>query len=113
MSDGNWRDKLVPFEDVTVDDLREAMRRIPQDIVERLAEGPHPLRHTCNVCRAFGRRWYTTAVWDRENPLCVIFCYHEVPKIRMKDAQDQWTGEAARDVYNRCLDIYRVAGWPG
>lgn len=113
MSNRDFEAELGPFTDVTVQDLQEAMKLIPAEIVEALSRGPHYDRYACNVCRAFGAEWYKTATWDRSDPMCVIFCYHEVPKIRMRIAEDQWSGEAAEDVFRRCLDIYRAAGWDG
>lgn len=110
MSRPDFRDQLRPFQDVTLDDLREAMKVIPDHIVQGLAQGPHPARYTCNICRVFTKAWYTTeGVWDRSNPMHIVFCYHEVPKIDMHHAEDQWSGPAARDVYRRCQEIYAMA----
>lgn len=105
----DWRDELLPFLDVTVDDLREAMRRIPEEILEKLSRGPHPDRYSCNVCRAFTKPWIKGHVRDRQDPMCIVFDYHEVPKIEMHVAEDQWSGPAARDVYRRCQEIYAIA----
>lgn len=110
MSKPDFRDQLRPFLDVTVDELEKAMRQVPAEVVARLAEGAHPGRYACNVCRAFTKDWYTNeGTWDRTNPMHIVFCYHEVPKIDMKVAEDQWSGPAARDVYSRCMEIYRIA----
>lgn len=86
------------------------MTQIPTEIVTELAKGPNLDRYTCNICRAFTKKWYTTeGVWDRANPMHIVFCYHEVPKIAMIKAEDQWSGPNALDVYRRCMATYRIA----
>jgi hypothetical protein len=100
----------MPFEDVTLDELKAAMAQIPRRIVTELAKGPRRYRYACTICEAFTPRWYKNeGVWDRTNSMHIVFCYHEVPKIHMKIADDQWRGPLADDVYQRCMDIYRIA----
>jgi hypothetical protein len=110
VSRDDFRDQLRPFLDVTVAELRGAMEKIPRRIVIQLAQGPLPDPYACRICRTFGKQWYTNEpAWDRHDPMHIVFCYHEVPKIDMVTAEDQWSGPAAKDVFNRCLDIYRIA----
>ncbi len=114
MSRQNFREELRPFLDVTDADVRAAMAAVPEDVRARLAAGPHPRRWTCGVCEAFGHAWYkNVGAWERSNPLHVVFCFHEVPKIEMRDGNDQWYGTLANDVYRRCIATYQAAGWTG
>lgn len=95
---------------MTLGELKEAMTKIRRGILVELAKGPRRYRYACTICEAFTPRWYKSeGVWDRSNPMHIVFCYHEVPKIHMRIADDQWRGPAAEDVYRRCMDIYRIA----
>lgn len=106
----DFRDALKPFEDVTEDKLREAMSKIAEPTLIQLAGGPAAGRYACGICRAFTAGWYKNQNgWDRSNPSHIVFCYHEVPKIYMRVAEDQWSGKLAEDVYARCQTTYRIA----
>lgn len=104
---------LEEFRDVTVAELQLAIAQIPSRIRSELEKGPNPRRHTCGVCRAFGGAWYKTVDFKRDDAMSIVFLYHEVPKLDMKVADDQWYGNAANDVYRRCVETYRAAGWTG
>lgn len=69
------------------------------------------LLDACGVCEAFGPRLYKNMKADLNDPLWVVFAWHEVPKIDMKIAEHQWSGPAAQEVYERTLQTYRAAGW--
>lgn len=113
---GEWEGGLIDVRDSlaagTVS-LEGAIADLPADVRDRLARGPHPWRWTCGVCEAFGAAWYLHAPSDVTDPMYVVFAYHELPKIGMRHRSDEHYGELANDVYRRCIDIYRAAGWTG
>lgn len=109
----DFRDDLRPMLAVTEEELASAVASLPAEIRERLAHGPIPRRYTCGVCVAFGASVYKSLEPDLDDPMWVAFSYHEVPKIDMKVADDQWYGGAANEVYRRCIATYRAAGWTG
>lgn len=97
---------------MTVEDLQAAVDQLPDDIRARLAKGPIPRRWDCGVCVAFGRPFWVGEP-DPTDPRWIAWDYHEVPKLEMKRANQQWYGELANDTYERCIATYRAAGWTG
>lgn len=98
------------FRDMTEADVCEAVAELPDELREALACGPHPRRFTCGVCNALG---VGDDDDDPKDAVVRVRAYHEVPKLDMRTANDQWYGELANEVYRRCLAIYRAAGWAG
>lgn len=109
----DFRDDLRPLEAVTEEQLAEAMQRIPDHIVMRLRQGPNPSRYTCGVCEAFGKQWYKNTQANMDDPMWLVWAYHEFPKVHMQVRDDQFHGAAANMVYERCIATYRAAGWQG
>ncbi len=108
-----WKDLYTPVRHMTEATLIAAMAQIPETIRLKLAEGPHPRRWTCAICLAFGKDWYLTAVPAPDDPMWLVFAYHEIPKIHMKRDDDQWYGTLANRTYERGIATYRAAGWKG
>lgn len=90
--------------------LLAAVAELPSDIRKRLAIGPAASRYACSVCDAF-RCCDLAEGLPYDDPRWVVFNFHEVPKLRMRTANDQWFGPLAIEVYDRCRMIYRAAGW--
>lgn len=87
---------------------------VPKRIVEDLARGPNGHRWKCGVCLAFGEDWYKQEeVWDLDSPLYRVFCYHEVPRIHCRFKDQEYFGPRANEIYERCIETYRTAGWTG
>lgn len=101
-----------PFSKFTKQDVVTAMIEVPPHIVERLAQGPLPRRWSCGVCEAFGEPFYDGEP-DVNDPQWIVWAFHEVPKLKMHLADDQWYGELANETYRRCITTYQAAGWIG
>lgn len=94
---------------------------VPKLKVEGLEQGPNQYRYSCGVCIAFAGlsfgindKWYhDTASWDLESPLYRVFCYHEVPRIWCRFKDEEHRGPRANEIYERCIETYRAAGWTG
>lgn len=104
---------LDAMKGMTEAELQAAVALLPPDLRERLAAGPHPVRYTCAVCEAFGRRYYSDVKPDLSDPMFIAWAYHEVPKADMKRRAQQWHGPLANEIYKRCIVTYRAAGWLG
>lgn len=87
-----------------------AVEALDPETREQLAKGPAGPRFSCAVCDAF-RSCDLSRDLPSDDPRWIVFNYHEVPKLRMQSANDQWYGPLAAEVYERCLAIYRAAGW--
>lgn len=105
---------LIVKETVTPEILEEAFEALPEEIRAALAEGPKRYRYDCGVCMAFGKEWYESGECENlSDPRGIVFCWHEVPKLEMRKKDDQFYGEASREVFARCERLYRRAGWAG
>lgn len=102
-----------PWEHMTEGDMVAAVAELPDDLRAELARGPRMARFGCAVCDVLGVHKMTKEDDGRSDPVYVVSAYHEVPKLHMQTADDQWYGEAANEVYRRCIQIYRAAGWTG
>jgi hypothetical protein len=109
----DYRDALLAADSLTEDDLLEAVVELPNEIRDRLAEGPLPYRYDCGVCEAFGKAFYKEGAVDLADPMWRVWIYHETPKARMKRVDQQHYGPLANECYERTLATYRAAGWPG
>jgi hypothetical protein len=98
---------------MTVEDLMVAVDSLPNSIKNKLAEGPHPSRYVCGVCEAFGDEFYKKPVEDNTDPVWLAFAYHEIPKLEMVLEAQQFYGRLANEVYVRCIETYKAAGWTG
>lgn len=108
-----FRDNLRKIEHMTLEDLQEAVDLIPNPLIkQKLSEGPCLFdRYVCNICKAFGKGWYMNVEFDPEDMMVRAFFYHEIPKIYIYVANQQWYGSLAGDIHRRCLETYRAAGW--
>lgn len=95
--------------------LDVAVSELPEAIRQRLSEGPNPRRWSCAVCEAFGEHFYKQAHddLDPEDPMWIVWGYHEVPKAEMRFADQLHYGPLANETYERCIATYRAAGWDG
>lgn len=104
---------------ITVEQLADAMdalRESRPEIVDHLARGPRGYRYDCTICNAFktyrDRDDFLDAI-DIDDPLWVVWMFHEVPKSMMKHSHQLHEGRFANMVYDRCIVTYRLAGWEG
>jgi hypothetical protein len=88
---------------------------LPPAVLAGLAAGPMPYRYDCRVCSASGGEpfWGTDDNLDPSDALCLVWGFHEVPKLDMARRNDQYYGALANETYRRCLATYRAAGWVG
>lgn len=113
----DWREDYRILASMTEEDLKEAVDQLPQEIRDKLAEGPNPNRYSCGVCKAFGQDYINELTRtletppDPNDPKWRAFGYHEVPKKDMTTAQQQWSGSLAQQVYERTIATYKAAGW--
>jgi len=98
---------------MTDDDLVAAVAACPLDVRQRLISGPLPRRWACGVCEAFGGARFHGGTPDADDPMWRAWGYHEVPKLRMRRANDCHYGEHADETYRRTIATYRAAGWTG
>lgn len=106
------RAELEAIAELTLDDLQSAVDRLPSDLRDALAQGPLDSRYACHICKVF-HGYFKTADPDLEDPRWIVWNWHEVPKVQMTCAEDQWRGPLAGEVYRRCIETYRAAGWVG
>lgn len=111
--DNEFKQHLLAAQDMTYDDLLEAMYQIPSSIKEKLAEGPKSYRYACGVCIAFGREFYENMDHTLDNPMFKVWIYHEIPKVHMRFRDQLHSGQFSNQTYIRCLETYRAAGWLG
>lgn len=105
------RAELEAAAEITEAQLVEAIEALPDEIREQLGKGPiRYSRYACRICDAF-RSCRLAKDLPHDDPRWIVFNYHEVPKLKMLSAEDQWRGPQAQQVYNRCMTIYRAAGW--
>lgn len=107
-----YKDALERLRPMTAGEVRGAVQNLPVEIREKLAKGPHPRRWTCAVCQAFDVP-ATVVEADQSDARWLVFGYHEMPKCDMRHRDDQHYGDLANEVYRRCIEIYRAAGWTG
>jgi hypothetical protein len=104
-------------EKITLELLTEAMTKIPQRVREELAQGPLPHRYDCRICKAVlahashMERDANFGTIDLDDPLAIVWLYHEVPKLDVKERDEQWWGPPADAQHQRCVETYRLAGW--
>jgi hypothetical protein len=107
-------DDLTLYEHLTIEDVKEAVQHIRKEIREKLAEGPVPYRWDCAVCQAFGAKANTVVKYETftKNEL-IVWIYHELPKANFRFRDQNFYGKGADDIYLRCIETYRAAGWEG
>lgn len=103
---------LEAIEQMTEDDLADALAQCPEMVRAKLAEGPVRGRWDCGVCDAFGKSFYMGQP-DVDSPLWRAWAYHEIPKLDMQSSRDMHFGPLANQCYERALMTYRAAGWIG
>lgn len=108
-----YKEALIVAESITIDDVQDAMNSIPLEIQQRLAKGPLPRRYDCAVCVAFGKNFYGDGHVILGDPMWTVYLYHEVPKAKMKRMDQCHYGPLANEIYTRCIETYKAAGWAG
>jgi hypothetical protein len=91
-------------------DMEQAVNCLPRHLIDKLAEGPLPSRYDCGVCKALDGK---NIIPDPSDPLYVAWIYHEIPKVDFRFADQNHYGKGADDIYRRCIQTYRAAGWTG
>lgn len=107
--------ELAPIAELTLEDLERAVAELPEGLRQALSCGPTRERYSCAVCRTFEgyiERWEHFDP-EPDGPCWIVWNWHEVPKMHMTRAEDQWYGPLANAVYERCIQTYRAAGWTG
>lgn len=109
-----YKDELEAQRNLTIEQVQEAMLYLPNDIKTKLAEGPLFRRYDCGVCQAFGTRPNTPVLYEGfDQYMFIVWIYHEVPKVDFRFADQNHYGKGADDIYKRCIETYRAAGWTG
>lgn len=105
---------LFAYEDLTIEDVKEALKKIDPKIVEFLKEGPVNYRYDCAVCIAFGGASNKAPdISKLSDDEMVVWIYHELPKMSMKRGDQVFYGPLADQIYERCIETYKAARWIG
>lgn len=94
--------ELPLIEEMSTAEIERFISFLPQRTRDMLAEGPWP-EPFCGVCRALEEFTVSGAAG-------ALIDYHDTPFRRNGDTTHWREGH---EVYARCLEIYRAAGWQG
>lgn len=115
-----WRPQHEPFKQaleaaraIDAEALAAAIEQLPQPLQFALCKGPMPYRYDCRVCTTLRELLGDAEPARLDDPIWVVWAYHEVPKALIEHRDEQWVGEHANAIYERCLATYRAAGWDG
>lgn len=116
MDEALYERALQRLELMPDDGLPPLVAALPEPIRALLALGPLPDRWECRVCSAVGgARFYGYAHLHAEpsDPRWAVWMFHETPKLHAVETNELYYGPLADQIYQRCIMIYRAAGWEG
>jgi hypothetical protein len=109
-----YKDFLEAHKHLTIEDVNRAIPNIPTKTRNTLAQGPIPYRWDCNVCQAFGTGSNQIVKYETFSlEELIVWIYHEIPKVNFKWKDQNFYGQGADEIYKRCIETYRAAGWLG
>lgn len=110
----DYEKTLFAYENLTIGDVKKALEKIDPKIVGFLKEGPVNYRYDCAVCIAFGGASNKPPdISKLSDDEMVVWIYHELPKMSMKRGDQVFYGPFADQIYERCIETYKAAGWTG
>lgn len=92
------------IEEMSQAEVERFVSFLPQKIRDDLAAGPWP-EPLCGVCKTLDRPQLVGS-----GPAGALLDYHDTPFRRDWNTKHRREG---REVYERCCEIYRAAGWTG
>jgi hypothetical protein len=92
------------IEDLEPAEVERFVGFLPESARSLLAEGPWPEPH-CGVCRAIDIEQLRSS-----GPAATLLDWHDTP-FRRNFKTTHW--REGKEVYARCLAVYRAAGWQG
>lgn len=91
-------------EELPEEEIKRLLSFFPQKVRDDLAAGPWP-EPLCGVCHVLDQKQFVSS-----GPAGTLLDYHDTPFRRNWDTKHRCEG---REVYARCCEIYRAAGWTG